>query len=146
MSSHRSDEELRAVAKHLDYEFWMLTSLAQSMATGISAQGWLTNALLESFVIHFRALVDFFYPPLHPKPDDVLATHYFEDSAEWERLRPPLSEALQHGRARAHKEIAHLTYTRLDVTPDKRSWPFVEIANQMEELMQVFRENAERIK
>jgi hypothetical protein len=129
MSSPRSDEDLRRSMEHLEYEFTMLMAVAQAMASGISRQGWLTNALLESFVIHFRALVDFFYPPAHPKSDDVLATHFYEDPAEWESIRPALSNELKRGRERAHKEIAHLTYTRLSVTPETKPWDFVEISS-----------------
>jgi hypothetical protein len=142
MASLRSQEQLQRAASHLGYEYSMLMALAQAMASGISAQGWLTNALLESFVIHFRALVDFFYPPPTAKPDDVLATDFFDDPGEWERVRPPLSEALKRGRGRAHKEIAHLTYARQEVTPETKPWAFVEIANEMGTLMQLFRETA----
>ena len=142
MSRLRSDEVLARVASHLDYEYWMVMALAQAMASGISEKGWLTNALLESFVIHVRALVDFFYPPANAKPDDVFAIDFFDDPAEWEGIRPPLSENLQRGRARAHKEIAHLTYARLDVTPEAKSWPFIDIANEMGVLMQEFRKSA----
>ena len=140
MSQLRSDEQLARALGHLDYEYTMLMAVAQAMASGIAAQGWLANALLESFVIHFRALLDFFYPPANPKADDVLATDYFADPDEWERVRPPFSEALKRGRARAHKEIAHLTYARQDVTPETKPWPFVEIANEIQHLMQLFRE------
>jgi hypothetical protein len=145
MSAPRSDEEMRRAAEHLEYEFWMLTAVAEAMASGISSQGWLTNALLESFVIHFRALVDFFYPPPNPKSDDIQAAHYFDDPTEWELMRPPLSDELKRGRARAHKEIAHLTYARLEVTRDTKPWPFVEIANQMQALMGDFRKGSRKI-
>jgi hypothetical protein len=142
VSRLRSDEVLARVADHLDYEYEMLMALAQAMASGISAQGWLTNALLESFVIHVRALVDFFYPPESAKSDDVIAGHFFDNPGEWERIRPQLSETLKRGRARAHKEIAHLTYARLDVTPEAKSRAFIDVANEMGALMQQFRNSA----
>ncbi len=116
----RTDEELQEASNHLQYEFSMLMSVAQAFASGIAAQDWLVNALLESFVIHFRALLDFFYPPANVKNDDVLAGDYFDDSEAWEKIRPQLSEALSRAKTRAHKEIAHLTYARLDVTPETK--------------------------
>jgi hypothetical protein len=142
MSAPRSRDDLKRSLEHLEYEYGMLMAVAQAMASGISSSGWLTNALLESFVIHFRALVDFFYPQPNSKPDDVLATHFFSDPAKWEQARPPLTDELKRGRVRAHKEIAHLTYARLAVTPDTKPWNFVEIANQMQALMHAFRQAA----
>jgi len=32
----------------------------------------MNNAFIESFVIHARVLLDFFYP-FNPRPDDVIA-------------------------------------------------------------------------
>jgi len=116
----------------------MLLSVTQALSSGIAREGWLTNALLESFVIHLRALIDFFYPSQSPKPDDILAAEYFADPTRWDAVRPACSETLRSARARAHKEIAHLTYARLDVTPDEKPWQFVQIAEEMRGLMQLF--------
>ena len=140
----RADKELQEASNHLQYEFWMLMSVAKAFASGIAAQGWLVNALLESFVIHFRALLDFFYPPEKVKKDDVLAEDYFDDSDDWEKIRPQLSEALSRAKKRAHKEVAHLTYTRLDVTPETKGWAFIEIAKEMNKVMEVFVKNVPR--
>lgn len=144
VSSLRSKEQLNAAESHLDYEYSMLVSVAQAMASGIAQNGWLTNALLESFVIHLRSLIDFLYPPPSAKADDVLSTHYFSDPTEWERVRPPLSERLRIGRARAHKEIAHLTYARLAVTPETKPWEFLELAREVHALMLKFKQAAGR--
>ena len=141
MRPQRPDAELAKAAHHLQYEFWMLLSVANALGSGIASQGWLTNALLESFVIHFRALLDFFHPAETPKADDVVASDYFDDQEEWSRLRPQLSEALRTAKRRAHKEIAHLTYARLDVTPKAKPWAFVDIANEIGSLMTTFRSN-----
>jgi hypothetical protein len=120
----------------------MLLSVAQGLASGIAAQGWLANALLESFVIHFRGLLDFFYPPATVKYDDVIAADYFDDPNEWERIKPsPLSTTLSQAKTRAHKEVAHLTYARLEVTPEQKGWAFVDIANEMHSLMELFLKN-----
>jgi len=139
----RTDKELQEASNHLQYEFTMLLSVAQALASGIASQGWLSNALLESFVIHFRGLLDFFYPPATTKADDVLAEDYFNEKSEWERLRPsPLPETLSVAKIRAHKEVAHLTYARLDVTPETKGWAFIDIAKEMQSLMNLFLQNA----
>lgn len=71
----------------------MLSSLAQAMASGIASQGWLTNALLESFVIHVRGVMDFLYNDT-PQPDDVVAQDFFASNDAWVKIRPKLSELL----------------------------------------------------
>ena len=58
---NRTDEELKKASDHLHYEIGMLTSFAHGMGSGIAGQGPIANALLESFVIHVRALMDFLY-------------------------------------------------------------------------------------
>jgi len=133
----RTDAELQEASNHLRYEFSMLGSVAQAIASGMSSNGWLLNALLESFVIHFRNLLDFFYPTENAKNDDVLAEDYFDDGA-WNKIRPALSDAMAQGKIRAHKEIAHLTYARLQVTPESKNWKFIDITNELNEIMEVF--------
>lgn len=136
----RTSDELKEASNHLQYEYWMLNSLAQAIASGISNQGWLTNALLESFVIHVRGLMDFLYND-KPQKDDVVAQDYFASLDEWKKHRPPLSEILEKAKRRAGKEIAHLTYARLDVTPDIKPWSFIDITNEISKVMKVFVEN-----
>ena len=116
------------------------THVAQALASGIASQGWLLNALLESFVIHVRGLIDFFYIE-EPKTDDVIAADFFTEATAWKKIRPPLSDSLSTSRKRAHKEIAHLTYARLEVTPETKGWKFVEIANEIRSVMDLFIRN-----
>jgi hypothetical protein len=141
--AHRTEKDLKGSLEHLHYEFWMLMSVAQALASGIASQGWLLNALLESFVIHLRALTDFFYPE-KPKNDAVIAADFFKEVGAWETIRPPLSGELSKSRVRAHKEIAHLTYARLKVTPETKRWKYIEIANEIRSIMELFLKNAPR--
>jgi hypothetical protein len=42
------------------------------------------NAFIESFTIHLRCLLNFFYMPTHQAhKEDVLAEHFFDDPADW---------------------------------------------------------------
>jgi len=123
----------------------MLSSLAQAMASGIAGQGWLANALLESFVIHVRGVMDFLYNDT-PRPDDVAAQDFFSSADVWLNIRPQRSRLLTTARTRVGKEAAHLTYARLAVTPATKPWPFVEIANEVTSVLGVFLENVLREK
>lgn len=139
----RTDRKLQDASNHLHYEFSMLMFVAQAFDTGIAAQGWLVNALLESFVIHIRVLLGFFFPPDNVKEDDVLAQDYFDDDG-WKKIQPQLSEVLSSAKFRANKEVAHLTYTRLNVTPETKGWEFSEIANEMSKVIDIFIKNVPR--
>ena len=115
----------------------MFNSLVNGLASGIAGQGPLLNALLESFVIHLRALIDFLYSD-RPREDDVIAEDYFLNADDWIKFRPEQSEVLKLAKRRAGKEIAHLTYARLDVTAETKPWPFVEIANEINAVFNIF--------
>jgi hypothetical protein len=136
----RTESKLKEASDHLHYEIWMLTSLAHGIGTGIAGQGPIANALLESFVVHVRALMDFLYND-NLKPDDVIAEDYFGNADEWKNIRPALSESLKQAKRRAGKEVAHLTYARLDVTPETKPWRFVDIANEIAAILNIFLEN-----
>ena len=72
-------EKLQKASEHLHYEAWMLVSTAQALAgaqQGLDAAQIRVNALLESFVIHARVLMDFMYDD-KPWNDDVAAMSFF---------------------------------------------------------------------
>ncbi len=139
MAQKRKNEELSEASDHLYYEINMLRALANAMASGMVTQGWLNNALLESFVIHCRGLLDFIYND-KPRKDDIVAQDYFNEG-DWQNIRPPITPVLEKAKKRAGKEIAHLTYARLKVTPESKPWEFVEIANEVNSVLTVFLEN-----
>jgi hypothetical protein len=127
----RSDDELIGASDHLNYEYWMFKSLAHGLASGICGQGVINNALLESFTIHARILLDFLYPSGRPKNDDVISDDFFYDPATWTRVRPQKSKMVQSIHRRVGKEVAHLTYARQGVTSESKPWQFIKIANEV---------------
>jgi len=142
----RSLEELREASNHLHYEIMMLVAVANGLASGIFGEGPITNALLESFVIHVRAVMDFLYAPENAQTDDVIAEDFFQTPESWAQLRPGLSELLSQAKPRAGKEVAHLTYARLDVKPETKPWQFVQIASEISTVINVFLQNAPKDK
>jgi hypothetical protein len=97
----------------------------------------MNNALLESFTIHARALLDFLYAE-KPKLDDVIAEDYFADPAQWESIRPAKTTTLQTVHRRVGKEVAHLTYARQEVTPEMKAWPFAQIGQEIISICNLF--------
>ncbi|MGD0785047.1 MAG: hypothetical protein ABR969_04465 [Sedimentisphaerales bacterium] len=136
-TENRTVEELKGALERLEYEVWMLWSLANILATDNQGKGVIHNALLESFLIHTRILIEFLYKD-EPYKDNVRASQYFTPDSPWESIRPPKTELLEKTEKDAHKQLAHLTYTRLQ---GKMQWPYIKIVNDIKAVLQVFREN-----
>ena len=93
------------------------------------------NAVLESFAIHARSLLDFFYA--YGRDDDVIAEHFFSSATEWINARPPKTrEQLKKIKDRVNKEVAHLTYARQNVKSKK--WPYKSIRRDLNRAFSVF--------
>ena len=134
----RTVEELKGGLKHLnEYEVWMLWSLANILAINNQGKGVIHNALLESFLMHARILIEFLYKN-QPYKDTVRASQYFTSDSPWKSIRPQKTDLLKETEEDAHKYLAHLTYTRLQ---RKRKWPYIKIANDIKSVLQVFYEN-----
>jgi hypothetical protein len=115
----------------------MLSETASALRNSDIKAGTIRNALIESFTIHARILLDFLYST-NPQPDDVIAEDFFDDSSAWLKQRTQKTPLLTTIHKRVGKEIAHLTYARLDVTPEEKKWHFVDIANEIGTVLETF--------
>ena len=88
----------------------------------------LRNALIESYAVHLRSLLDFFFlDKPNRKKTDVIAADYFEDPNEWIENRPEMSQGqLQGIKDRVSKEVAHITINRIDKSPSDKIWPVIK--------------------
>lgn len=133
----RSVGELQKISTDLRYEVWMIESMAKMLSSGGLGTGPLHNASLESFIIHVRAVMEFLYEkPI--RDDDVVGGDFFSNESDWDGLRPQRTDTLCRAKNRVGKELAHLTYGRLKVTPEDKPWPFMEIASDISSAMDVF--------
>jgi hypothetical protein len=140
-------DELRAMSEHVLYEIEMFSyttdlltpelwqGVPAFMATGAH------NALIESFTIHVRALRDFLYA--EPRGDDASAADYFPEGV-WSAIRLPEPDVLRDARRRTGKEIAHLTYARLDGEADGKLWPHREIVDALRSALFRFIDRVDR--
>ena len=133
----RSSEDLRQASDHLYYEISMYQMLVQGMISGIAGRSAINNALLKSFAIHLRALIGFFYSE-NPRNDDIIAEDFFANQSDWINLRPAKTKVLERAKKRADKEVAHLTYVRLGITPDQKNWYFEEVYKDIQTLIEIF--------
>jgi len=135
---NRTDDELRQISEHLFYELWMLDTTARVLAMEAFGEGPVRNALLESFTIHARGLLQFFFPS-QPRPDDALAVDSLSDTPAWEGARGEMPPILADLAARVGKEVAHLTYGRLLVTAETKPWHFLDAVKALSLVAQTFR-------
>ncbi len=122
-----TDAELLDYSReHLLYEVQML------FITGLSLLGRpqqlsepIKNAVIESFAMHTRNLIDFLYPS-QVRDTDVVAGHFCSPAS----LSPCFDNCpdnLKEARRRANKEVGHLTTDRISGAPPEKSWPVAEL-------------------
>jgi hypothetical protein len=117
------DELYDFAADHIYYELLMLheTAVGLKWRKNLDSDYALTNAFLESFTIHARALAFFLYKG--PKfDDDVTAEQYVRDVQKWRAERGDIPAELQEVIDRTGKEIAHLTRGRRSPNDPKKGW------------------------
>ena len=95
----------------------------------------LRNAIIESFVLHLRNLLDFFYTP--PRKTDVSATMFY-DSGHLPPDFPPESAILNISHRRAHKEMSHITTERHWEGNPAKVWEFHRLMMEIMPLVEKF--------
>ena|SRR5882724_8073713 len=142
----RSDRSLSRFSKnHLYYEIEMLILVGDALLHQPPHGIPLQNALIESFGIHLRQIIEFLY---YDKPwgDDVTAKDYVDAANEkaWLRVRRPLPQRLKRARHRAHKELVHLTIKRNAGRGRKKAWPVPALLKAMRRPLAIFCQHALR--
>jgi hypothetical protein len=84
------------------------------------------NALLESFGVHNRNLIDFLWRSRPMKGTDAIATDW---NVSWQA--PKMSERLANVRDRVGKEMVHLSYNRLDIPEDEKGWQVLGVGPEV---------------
>jgi len=137
----KDEHGLREMARrHISYEIKMLRELAAGLQGKGVGPRTMRNALLESFLVHYRNLYDFFYPEFPSRrrlPHDVSASDYLPDRKRWRKKRPEMDpEKSAENRERVNCLLAHLTLRRLKYK--NRSWPDRKMAGLIESLIEEF--------
>jgi hypothetical protein len=125
-----SDTELTNYSgEHLLYElqFFQLTAKLLDQQT----PGPMHSILIESFVIHLRNLIDFFFTP-RSKDDDVVAADFCPGWNE------SLSNTLKTAKERANKELSHLTLGRKAGFDPGKPWKVVDLFQEVTDVAKRF--------
>ena len=118
---------IKLTEDHLLYEIKMLNYTARSISSEIvQSNNVLKCSLIESFCIHVRTLLKFFFDS-KPFITDAVAGDFYKHEKEWIKIRESITsnheiEELFRINERVNKEIAHLTYDRLNVKPEHKGW------------------------
>jgi hypothetical protein len=137
----RTPEELRGISKVLQYEVWMFVSTLRTLAIGVLGPGPMHNAVLESFAVHTRGVIDFLFPPGNARPTDLIADDFFDDVGAWRSQRGEMSTFLTLTRKRVGLLVAHLTEERVGITPEEKSWDFAKILSEIRKHLRTFVEH-----
>jgi hypothetical protein len=128
-----SDKDLLDFSgKHLLYEFQVFFWVATNMPSG---RGFPLSVSLESFAIHLRNLIDFFYRPPQP-PDDIGASDFYDPLSGW--VYGTMSSTLEVARERANKEVSHITFKRKTGMAYGKPWDVSALSAEIKTLAQRF--------
>jgi len=114
--------------------------IARSQAPPPSAADVLHNATLESFVLHLRNLLDFFYSA--PTHDTDVKAAMFYDTGQLPLDFPPKSAMLQEAHSRAHKEMSHITTERHWEGSPEKEWKFHLLMMEIKPALEKFTQTA----
>lgn len=93
------------LAEHYLYEITMLRMTFKAIPRETDI--WRRNALMESFAIHARVLMDFFISK--PKNDDIVARHFIAPNINWNNEPSGMGVDMRN---RINKQVSHLTASR----------------------------------
>jgi hypothetical protein len=118
------DPRLPEGLHHVLYEMRMLMDCFEYLQNKpADSDSLMHDACLESFIIHARALDDFFTTPENRKfPDDTRAWHFPNTGV----TEPKKKDCSHPYIDRMHKEIAHLSYSR-EVSHKNRRWDIADV-------------------
>jgi hypothetical protein len=113
-----ADRLRRFAQEHLLYEAGMLYEVTGTLMNRRHRDDPVVeNALLESFGVHSRNLIDFLWRDRPMWDTDAKARDWIEG---WEA--PEKSDRLEGVADRVGKEMFHLSYNRLDIPEDEKGW------------------------
>jgi hypothetical protein len=128
-----SPQTLALASEHLCYEVTMLRFTARQLAERQAEGDEPKNALLESFAIHVRNLMNFFFRKESSRvKNEMLALDYLDN---W---NPPKSEYLRRIEGKINEEISHLSYKRNGVSPEAKKWRIDLIVAELEQVLTAF--------
>jgi hypothetical protein len=129
---HTEQEYLDYSGEHLLHELNMLWETAARVLQE-PPRTFMSSVLLESYVVHLRTLIEFFY--FKPKDGYVRAADFFASAGEW---RPTKTTRLSAALARSSGEANHLTWDRKNDTPPDKEWDVTGLRDDIDAVARDF--------
>ncbi|MBI4837276.1 MAG: hypothetical protein HY813_02650 [Candidatus Portnoybacteria bacterium] len=134
----------------LKYEIWMFEETCGRLK--VPCFTFERNLLWESFAIHARVLIDFFYVNIFVSEgkkrngcdrfnaNDIIAQDFMPVDERWEHIRQPITQVLYDAREKANKQLAHLSRWRIKLLKDRlNDWEkHTDIRKDLEETIKIF--------
>jgi len=130
-----SEDELKRDAEHLDYEIWMLMEVTERLrgTKPVSVDPVARKALLESWLIHVRLLLEFFRTT-KSRGDDLRAADYFDGHAAKPKIEAlaPVKDSWEDKRAQEiHKSLAHIVQDRAKLNTNWSEWDLAVVTSRL---------------
>lgn len=135
---------LNYFCEHVRYEIKILLNVTLAINKKLMVPIGLESTPVESFAIHLRNLITFLYP-YKKRDNDVCATDFFLAKESWERVRPDLNSVLKVAKARADKEVGHLTTLRQAGTPETKAWDVIKLSAEIMPIVKLFCDSADKV-
>lgn len=134
------EDKKKFLAEHFKYEVDMAFYLGIVLIKNLYSDENVNSALLESSLFHIRNLIEFFYfeKSSKYKLDDSRATDFFDEDCKWEDIKPYIKVVIDFVVNRTGKEMAHLTYKRLEGNKETKTWRPVVYLKPMREIVLLF--------
>ena len=124
----RSKEQLQEASEEVYYEISMFTRLMNLLASDkYKDKKVIFNALVESYLIHTRLLIDFLYNDKSFYDDDIFAIHFYSTPTEWKEGIGNKSEYLNNLKKQIDKRVAHLT----NIRNVNKKWDYKRIRDEI---------------
>jgi hypothetical protein len=117
--------------EHLLHELTMFWELAEILPVREASTE--TSAFVESYCVHLRSLIDFFYR--EGIKDDVTAQDFLDATTTWKPAEPAI---LTTAHERANKELSHLTQSRISGRPPEKAWDTTALLKEIGAIAQDF--------
>jgi hypothetical protein len=133
------EELTKYSGEHLLHEFkmfWWLSGVIAYM------DGYMHDALLESWLVHLRNLILFF---CHSRSDtdDVIAGDFLDNPGDWSQIE---STTFKTARERANKELSHITEKRKYTGETDKDWDVAGLFREIEDIARQFASKASEAK
>lgn len=129
----RNPDQLRAASKHI---CWGMRAFSARLEYVLQLFhrfpnkdiGGVGSAITDSFLLHARRMIEFFYCTSNDVfPDDILAEDFFTTYQVWRNIRPAYPPILDQAKSKLSKLLVHFTYQVTDYSSGKMTWEVSEI-------------------